>query len=329
MTCTKEMNMTTLTENIIVDFLESLKDATQQTKENPLRDESAPRVTEIAKAHANDGPGLNFLIQSLSFLTDVRYRMDITEWYAQYRTSLILRRGILDAFVEGLGRFPELATSEFRIAALDTIRNLAPHGNDYFGPHIDVYVGYALLTARVLGRDTAHLDHARVESSKAAELDWENMPDDESETRGQELERNTKEIWFCTGDIFTEAILFLASLEGRHNQDFVPMDFLRTCCESYGEGQGRKISPLRVDDNEWHAAQTGEANQRRSVWKNVALKLQSAAWGSLKAPPLLPAESIALAEASNEKWAGLGYDRREAARKLVLHHSGFGDFIRN
>jgi hypothetical protein len=308
----------------MIDFLESLKHATQQTEENPIRDESAPRVTEIAKARADGAPGLTLLIQSLHFLNDAPYEVGRTKWYAQYRTSRILMRGILEAFVEGLGRFPELVTLGVRFAALDFISKLAPHGADYFGPDIHVYIGYALLAAKVLGRDTSDLDHSRMKLDEATELDWENMPDDECETRSQECKENSKKAWFYTGDIFTEAVVFLASGEGRHNEDFTPMNFLRTCCESYNEGRGTKISPLCVDNNEWKAAQTGEANQRRPVWINVALKLQKAAWRSLKAPGLLPEESIALAEASNDKWNGPSYDRRETAEKLALYrHFGF------
>lgn len=112
-------------------FLEGLKQATQQTKENPPGDESAPRVTEIAQARANGAAGLTFLLQSLRLLgDDLLYGINRT-WYMEYHTSQILMRGILDAFVEGLGRFPELATPNVRCAALGIISRLAPHHADY------------------------------------------------------------------------------------------------------------------------------------------------------------------------------------------------------
>lgn len=125
-----------------------------------------------------------------------------------------------------------------------------------------------------------------MDSGKADELDWESMPEDEQETKSRECNRMIKMGWFCAGDIFTEAVLFLASLEGDHNKEFIPMNLLRTCCETYGERKGWKISPLRVKDDEWTAAQTGDANQRRPVWIDVALNLQEAAWESLEAPAL-------------------------------------------
>ncbi|CRG92728.1 hypothetical protein PISL3812_09794 [Talaromyces islandicus] len=252
--------------------------------------QSVPEVTEIAKAHATSRLGLSLLIHSLVFLDPYR---DGDAWYEQSSTCTILMRGILDAFVQGLGCFP--VTLADRIATLGIISKLLPKGDDYSGPNVRVYVGYALLTAKVLQSDIGRLEHSLAELDKATGLDWENMPVDESETRSKEDKRNTKMLWFQTGDVFAKAVVFLADVDGLHNEKFIPMTFLYTCCECYNEGRGKKIWHIRAEGNEWEAANSGEAEKRRPVWKNIAFQLQSAAWESLEAPAPHPSESIALA----------------------------------
>lgn len=203
-------------------------------------------------------------------------------WFEDYDASQILMGGILDAFIEGLGRFPGLATPAIRCATLDIISQLAPHLNDYLGPDIRVYIRYALLTAKVLGRDTDDLAKARMQIDQTTGLDWESMPEDESRIKSQERKRTIKTAWVYNGDIFTEAVLELASLEGCHTENFT-MNFVRTCHESYGEGRGTKIFSPRINDTEWTAAQTGDVSQRRPVWKRMVLNLQKEAWQSLEA----------------------------------------------
>ena len=221
-------------------------------------------------------------MRSLEFLREPSYKIKGQMWFEDDDASQILMKGILDAFIEGLGRFPGLATPAIRCATLDIISQLAPHQNGYHGPDIRVYIRYALLTANVLGRDTGDLVKARMKIDKTTGLDWESMPEDEIRIKSQERKRNIKIAWVYTGDIFTEAVLELASLEGCYTEKFI-MNLVRTCRESYGEGRGTKIFSPRINDTEWTAAQTGDAKQRRPVWKKLVLDLQEEAWESLEA----------------------------------------------
>lgn len=201
-------------------------------------------------------------------------------------------RGIIDVFVEDLGRFPELVTSKDRILVLDVISTIGSFGRDYMGPPFEAYMAHALLIAKVLGRDTGDLDRCWMEVmelNKLTGLDWENMPDDELDTKSRERQMKRKKSWFYTGDIFTDAVVFLANsldakdIDGRNNQFLTPVRLLSACRECYGERMGWKSSSIRINSDEWDAARTGEANQRRPVWIKIARDMQKEAWSKLEA----------------------------------------------
>ena len=219
-------------------------------------------------------------MKSLEFLREPSYKIRGEMWFEDDDASQILMKGILDTFIEGSGRFPGLATPAIRCATLDIISQLAPHLNGYHGPNIRVYIRYALLTAKVLGRDTGDLVKARMKFDQTTGLDWESMPEDEIRIKSEERKRNIKTPWVYTGGIFTEAVLELASLEGCYSEKFI-MNFVRTCRESYGEGRGTKNFSSRINDTEWTAAQTGDTKQQRPIgksWFSICRKKHGSHW---------------------------------------------------
>jgi hypothetical protein len=128
------------------------------------------------EGHNTNLYGLSLLLATLIELN----RGYLRPLYFDYGAGKSLTRGIVEAFIEGIVRFPKQYTSELRCACLYFLSKLVPYHVDYYDSDQEVHTTCAFLVAKVLDITTTDLQAALEGASKLKELDRDSLSTDES-----------------------------------------------------------------------------------------------------------------------------------------------------